>query len=88
MKTDEEMIKSLYKRREEYYARTAKKSFAIAVIKAVMGTAVPIAAAGAAAFFLILAQKNIAPQDDMSGGETIDISPASAGDNGDNTKKS
>ncbi len=88
MKTDEEMIKSLYKRREEYYARTAKKSFAIAVIKAVMGTAVPIAAAGAAAFFLILAQKNIAPQDDMSGGETTDIAPASAGDNGENTKKS
>ena len=46
MKTDEEMIKSLFERREEYYAANAKKSAVMAAIKAVCGAVLPIAAAG------------------------------------------
>lgn len=72
MKTDDEMIKSLFERREEYYAATAKKSAVMAAIKAVCGAVLPIAAAGTAAMFLILAQKNIISDIDISRNEMSD----------------
>ena len=76
MKTDEEMIKSLFERREEYYAANAKKSAVMAAIKAVCGAVLPIAAAGTAAMFLILAQKNIPSDIDVSRNEMSDTAAA------------
>ena len=47
MKTDEEMIESLFRRRDEYYRKEAGKHTFFAALKITGGIALPIAAAGA-----------------------------------------
>ena len=59
MKTDKEMIESLFRRRDEYYKKMSRKNTILAALKITGGIALPLAAAGAAALFLIFAQNNI-----------------------------
>ncbi len=84
MKTDDEMIKSLFERREEYYAKSTKKSFVMAAVKVVLKTAAPVAAAGTAAFFLILAQKNIPSDNYITRGEITGILSSGTAEKNDN----
>lgn len=63
MKTDDEMIESLFRRREEYYRKAAKKNTVFAALKVIGGVALPIAAAGAVTLFMISAQKNVIKDD-------------------------
>lgn len=71
MKTDDEMIKSLFKRREEYYnglkqAKVKKGGEKRTVLKIIGRIALPVAAAGAVALTAAAVQKNIA-------NDTVDI---------------
>lgn len=63
MKTDEEMIESLFRRRDEYYRKEAGKHTFFAALKITGGIALPIAAAGAVTLLLISAQKNFVTDD-------------------------
>lgn len=68
MKTDEEMINSLFKRRDEYYkglekAKLISKNNGKSVLRIIGGIAVPIAAAAAVALTLVAVQKNIINND-------------------------
>ena len=77
MKTDEEMIKSLFKRRDEYYkslekAEIRSKTSGKAVLKLIGGIVIPITAAAAVALTLVAVQKNIVNNDiDLTDSEGI-----------------
>lgn len=71
MKTDEEMIESLFRRRDEYYRKTAKKNTLFAAFKVIGGISLPIAAAGAVALLMISAQKNTITDD--IGGDVTEV---------------
>lgn len=77
MKTDEEMINSLFKRRDEYYkdlekAKLISKNNGKTVLKLIGGIMLPIAAAAAVALTLVAVQKNIIQNDiDLTESESL-----------------
>ena len=77
MKTEEEMINSLFKRRDEYYkglekAKLISKNNGKTVLKLIGGIVVPIAAAAAVALTLVAVQKNIVQNDiDLTDSEIL-----------------
>lgn len=77
MKTDEEMINSLFKRRDEYYkglekAKLISKNNGKTVLKLIGGIVIPIASAAAVALTLVAVQKNIVQNDiDLTDSEIL-----------------
>lgn len=77
MKTDEEMINSLFKRRDEYYkglekAKLISKNNGKTALRLMGGIVIPIAAAAAVALTLVAVQKNIVQNDiDVTESESL-----------------
>lgn len=63
MKTDDEMIESLFRRREEYYKKSAGRKILFALHSGCGRITVPLAAAAAAALFMITVHKNAVTDD-------------------------